>query len=457
MASQPSVPDHHQNQSITAEKSRLEALVQQILDEARSQGATATEVGVSAERGLSLSVRLGEVETVEFTRSGGFGITVYAGRSKGHASTSDTRPQAIREAVAAALDIARHTSEDPCAGLADPEQLARDLPDLDLHHPWPLTPDEAIGLARECEAAGRAVDARIVNSEGAAVNSHEMYRVYANSNGFFAGYPSTRHSVSCALIARSGEEMEREYWYDAARNAAGMAPVAEIGRRAGERTVQRLGAQPIATGSMPVLFAPELAPSLVGHFLSAIAGGALYRRSSFLLDKLGESIFPSWLQIEEQPRLRGAIASVAFDSDGLPTTAKHFVRDGVLASYALGLYSARKLGMAPTGNGGGTHNVFVRGTGESFDALLKKMDNGIVVTSLMGNGVNPVTGDYSRGAAGFRVENGRMTHPVAGITIAGNLPDMYRHIVAIGGDADRRGHVHCGSLLIESMTVAAEG
>lgn len=446
-----------EHSSIAAEKPRLEALVQHILDEARAQGASAAEVGVSAERGLSLSVRLGEVETVEFTRSGGFGITVYAGASKGHASTSDTRPQAIREAIAAALDIARHTSEDPCSGLADPEQLARDLPDLDLHHPWPLAPDNAIELARECEDAGRAVDTRIVNSEGASVNSHELYRVYANSNGFFAGYPSTRHSLSCALIAREGDDMQRDYWYDAARDATQMAAVADIGRRAGERAVQRLGAQPIATGKMPVLFVPELAPSLIGHFLSAIAGGALYRRSSFLLDQLGATIFPAWLSIDEQPRLRGALGSVAFDSDGLPTTNKHFVKDGVLASYALGLYSARKLGLPPTANGGGTHNIFVHGQGESFDALLKKMDNGIVVTELMGNGVNPVTGDYSRGAAGYRVENGRITHPVSGITLAGNLLEMYRHLVAVGNDADRRGHVHCGSLLLASMTVAAEG
>ncbi len=447
--------------SIVAEKSRLETLVQQILDEARAQGATASEVGVSAERGLSLSVRMGDVETIEFTRSGGFGITVYAGQRKGHASTSDTRPQAIREAVAAALDIARHTSEDPCAGLAAPEQMARHLPDLDLHHPWQLSPDQAIELARECEAAGRAVDARIVNSEGASVNTHEVYRVYANSNGFFAGYPSTRHSLSCVLIARDGDDenasMERDYWYDAARNASQLENVARIGRRAGERVVQRLGAQPIATGKMPVLFAPQLAPSLIGHFLSAIAGGALYRRSSFLLDKLGEQIFPAWFQLEEQPHIAGALGSSAFDSDGLPTTHKHFVKDGVLASYALGLYSARRLKMVPTGNGGGTHNVFVHGTGESFDALLKKMGNGIVVTELMGNGVNPVTGDYSRGAAGFRVENGKLTHPVSGVTIAGSLPDMYRHIVAIGSDADHRGNVHCGSLLLESMTVAAEG
>lgn len=453
---QPSA-DTPENTSIVAERPRLEALVQHILDEARRQGASAAEVGVSAERGLSLSVRMGEVETVEFTRSGGFGITVYSGQAKGHASTSDTRPEAIRDAVAAALEIARHTSPDPHAGLAAPEQLAHDLPDLDLHHPWALEPAAAIELALSCEAAGRAVDPRIENSEGASVNTGESYRVYANSNGFFAGYPGSRHSLSCVLIARAGDDMQRDYWYDAARNPAQLASATDIGRLAGERAVRRLGAQPISTGKMPVLFVPELAPSLIGHFLGAIAGGALYRRSSFLLDRLGEQIFPYWLHIDEKPRLRGQLGSAAFDSDGLPTYEKQFVKDGVLHHYALGLYAARKLGMTPTGNGGGTHNVYVNGTGESFDALVQKLGNGIIVTELMGNGVNPVTGDYSRGAAGFRVEQGRITHPVSGITIAGNLLDMYRHLVAVGGDADRRGNVHCGSILLESMTVAAEG
>ena len=443
--------------TILDERPRLESLVQQILDEARQQGASATEVGVSAERGLSLTVRMGEVETVEFTRSGGFGITVYVGQRKGHASTSDTRAAAIRDAVAAALEIARHTSEDPYAGLAQPAQLARDLPDLDLYHRWRLDTDAAIALACECEAAGRAVDARIVNSEGATVNTHEVYRIYANSNGFFGGYPGTRHGLSCALIARAGEDMQRDYWYDTARDATRLANPGAIGRKAGARAIARLGAQPIATGQMPVLFAPELAPSLFGHLLSAIAGGALYRRSSFLLDRLGETIFPAWLQLEEKPRLPRQLGSSAFDADGLPTSDKHFIRDGVLASYALGLYSARKLGMAPTGNGGGAHNVFISSTGESFAELLAKMGDGIVVTELMGHGVNLVTGDYSRGAAGFAVRNGRIAFPVSGITIAGNLNDIYRNIVAVGNDADPRGNVHCGSVLLPAMMVAAAG
>lgn len=442
---------------IVNEKSRLEALVTQILDEAREQGASEAEVGVSAEQGLSLTVRLGDVETLEYTRSGGFGVTVFVGRAKGHASTSDTRPQAIRDTVRAALDIARHTSEDPCAGLADPALLARDIPDLDLYHPWPLDVGQATVIALRCEAAGRAVDARIENSEGATLNTHEVYRIYGNSNGFLAGYPGTRHGLSCVLIARDDEGMQRDYWYDGVRDPARLASAEEIGRRAGERTVSRLDARPMATGEMPVLFAAELAPSLIGHFLSAIAGGALYRRSSFLLGKLGERVFPDWFAIDERPLLPGGNGSAAFDADGLPTRGKHFVRDGVLESYSLGLYSARKLDMTPTGNGSGAHNVFVAGSGRSRDEILEQMGNGILVTELMGQGVNLVTGDYSRGAAGFAVENGRITHPVSGITIAGNLNDMYRSIAAVGNDMDPRGNVHCGSLLVPRMMVAAGG
>ena len=443
--------------SIREEKARLEALVARVLDEAKAQGATAAEAGVSAGRGLSLTVRLGEVETVEFTRSGGLGVTVFVGRRKGHASTSDTRDAAIRDTVRAALDIARHTSEDPHAGLADPAQLARDLPDLDLHHPWAMDVERATDVALACEAAGRAVDARIINSEGATLNTHETYRVYANSHGFLAGYPGTRHGLSCVLIARDGDGMQRDYWYDGSRDPARLASPEAIGRRAGERTVARLGAQPVATGAMPVLFPPELAPSLVHSFLNAIAGGALYRRSSFLLDRLGEQLFPSWLSIEEKPRLPRGNGSAAFDADGLPTRDQHFVEGGVLKGYALGLYASRRLGMAPTGNGSGTHNVFVRGNGGDFNALLARMGNGIVVTELMGQGVNPVTGDYSRGASGFAVRDGRIAHPVEGITIAGNLLQMYRDIQAVGDDADPRGNVHCGSLLLGSLMVAAEG
>lgn len=450
---------HHPDADATIrdEKARLESLVAQILDEAKAQGASAAEVGVSAERGLSLTVRLGEVETLEYTRSGGFGVTVYVGQAKGHASTSDARPQAIRDTVRAALDIARHTSEDPCAGLADPALLARDIPDLDLHHPWALDVAQATELALACEAAGRAVDPRIENSEGATLNTHEVYRVYGNSNGFLAGYPGSRHGLSCVLIARDSEGMQRDYWYDSARDPARLADPATIGRRAGERTVARLDARPLATGEMPVLFAPELAPSLIGHFLSAIAGGALYRRSSFLLGKLGQPVFPSWFAIDERPHLRGGNGSAAFDGDGLPTRAQHFVRDGVLAGYALGLYSARRLQMAPTGNGSGTHNVFVASSGETQAELLARMGDGVLVTELMGQGVNLVTGDYSRGAAGYAVRNGRIAHPVSGITIAGNLNDIYRDILAVGSDADVRGNVHCGSLLVGRMMVAAEG
>lgn len=445
------------NPPITEEKSRLEALVSRILDEARVQGADAAEVGVSDERGLSLTVRLGEVETLEYTRSGGFGVTVFVAGSKGHASTSDTRPEAIRDTVRAALEIARHTAVDPCAGLAETGLLATDIPDLDLYHPWDLDVERATGLACACEEAGRAVDARIGNSDGATVNTHETYRLYANSNGFFAGYPGTRHSLSCVLIARDGQGMQRDYWYDASRDPARLAGAVAIGRRAGERTVARLDSRSVATGEMPVLFAPEVASSLIGHFLGAISGGALYRRASFLLDRLGQPVFPDWFAIDERPHIRGGNGSAAFDGDGLPTRAQHFVEGGVLKTYALGLYAARRLEMPPTGNGSGTHNVHVATSGQTQAELMARMGTGILVTELMGQGVNGVTGDYSRGASGFAVIGGRIAHPVSGITIAGNLNTMFRSVAAVADDPDPRGNIHCGSLLIPSMMVAAEG
>lgn len=448
---------HETDVPITEEKGQLESLVSRILDEARVQGADAAEVGVSAERGLSLTVRLGEVETLEYTRSGGFGVTVYLAGAKGHASTSDTRPEAIRDTVRAALEIARHTTVDPCAGLAEPGLLARDIPDLDLHHPWDLDVDGATELALSCEAAGRAVDPRIENSEGATLNTHETYRLYANSNGFFAGYPATRHGLSCVLIARDREGMQRDYWYDGSRDPSRLAAATTIGRRAGERTVARLDAGPVATGEMPVLFAPEVAASLIGHFLGAISGGALYRRASFLLDRLGQPVFPDWFAIDERPHLPCGNGSAAFDGDGLPTRAQHFVEGGILKTYALGLYAARRLAMAPTGSGSGTHNVFVAGSGQTQGELLSRMGNGILVTELMGQGVNGVTGDYSRGASGFAVVGGRIAHPVSGITIAGNLATMFRNLAAVADDPDPRGNIHCGSILIPSMMVAAEG
>ncbi|CAD5106776.1 metalloprotease PmbA [Zestomonas carbonaria] len=433
---------------------QLQEQVEQIVAEARRQGASACEVSVSVDQGLSTTVREGEVETVEFNRDQGFGITLYVGQRKGSASTSATGADAIRETVAAALAIARHTSEDECAGLADAELMARELPDLDLYHPWDIAPERAIELALECEAAAFAADKRISKADGTSLNTYRGCRVYGNSHGFVGGYASTRHSLSCVMIAGNEAQMQRDYWYDVNRIGEELADPASIGRRAAERTVRRLGARPVPTCEVPVLFSAELAGGLFSHFLAAISGGNLYRHSSFLEGSLGQTLFPTWLSIDERPHIPRALASASFDGDGLATYAKHFVEDGVLASYLLGTYSGRKLGLPSTANAGGVHNLFVSHGDEDQAALLKRMGRGLLVTELMGQGLNLVTGDYSRGAAGYWVENGEIQFPVQEVTIAGNLRDMFRQIVAIGSDLERRGNVHTGSVLIERMTVA---
>ncbi len=437
---------------------RLEALVAQIVDEAKQQGASACEVGVSLNQGLSVNVRRGEVETLEFNRDQGFAITLYSGQSKGSASTSDTSPAAIKQAVEAALAIAKHASQDPCAGLADAALMAKDLPDLDLYHPWALGADQAIELAQNMEAAAFAVDARLSNSDGASVNLYQGCRVYGNSHGFIGGYAGTRHSLSCVMIAEAQEagerQMQRDYWYDVKRNASNLQAAEAIGRQAAERTLARLGARSVPTAQVPVLFAPEIASGVLGHFIAAISGGNLYRKSSFLEGALGQQVFPSWLSLDERPHLPGLLGSSSFDNDGLATRAQHFVKDGVLSSYLLSTYSGRKLGMPSTANAGGVHNLFVSHGNDDFAAMLKKLDRGLLVTELMGQGVNMVTGDYSRGAGGYWVENGQIQFPVQEVTIAGNLKDMFHNIVAIGNDLDLRGNVRTGSLLIDNMMLA---
>ena len=433
---------------------QLAEQVEQIIDEARRQGASACEVAVSLEQGLTTSVRQGEVETVEFNRDQGFGITLYLGQRKGSASTSASGTEAIRETVAAALAIAQHASEDDCAGLADAALMARELPDLDLYHPWSIEPEQAIELALQCEAAAFAHDPRIRNADGSSLSSHQGCRVYGNSHGFIGGYTSSRHSLSCVMIAEQAGQMQRDYWYDVNRRAERLESPALIGRRAAERAVRRLGARSVPTCEVPVLFAAELAGGLFGHLLAAISGGNLYRRSSFLVDALGQTLFPEWMTIDERPRLPGGLASAAFDGDGLATYDKAFIEQGRLVSYVLGTYSGRKLGMPSTANAGGVHNLFVSHGTDDQAALLRQMGRGLLVTELMGQGVNLVTGDYSRGAAGFWVENGEIQFPVEEVTIAGNLRDMFRQIVAVGADLEWRGNVRSGSLLIERMTVA---
>jgi len=432
----------------------LQEQVEQILAEAKRQGASACEVAVSLEQGLSTSVRQREVETVEFNRDQGFGITLYAGQRKGSASTSASGPEAIRETVAAALAIAKHTSEDESSGLADKALMAKDVQDFDLFHAWDITPEQAIELALTCEAAAFDADARIKNADGTTLSTHQGCRVYGNSHGFIGGYASTRHSLSCVMIAEANGQMQRDYWYDVNRQGDLLADPASIGQRAAQRAASRLGARPVPTCEVPVLFSAELAGGLFGSFLGAISGGNLYRKSSFLEGAIGQKLFPEWLTIDERPHLMRAMGSSSFDGDGLATYAKPFVEKGELVSYVLGTYAGRKLGLPSTANAGGVHNLFVTHGDEDQAALLRRMGRGLLVTELMGHGLNMVTGDYSRGAAGFWVENGEIQFAVQEVTIAGNMRDMFKQIVAVGNDLELRSNIRTGSVLIERMTVA---
>lgn len=431
-------------------------MVSGALEEARRLGATQAEVDANLQQGLTVNVRLDEVDTVEYQRDRGLGVTVYVGHRKGSASTADLAPAAVQATVAKACTIARYTAEDPYSGLADPDALATNIPDLDLDHAWAIEPVDAVELARRCEAAGREVDARITNSEGASVSTHRGVHVYGNSLGFLAGYPSSSHSVSCALVAQAGSDMQRDYWYAAARDPGELGDIELIGRRAGERAIARLGARRLSTRRAPVLFVPELARGVFGHMVSAVRGGSQYRRSSFLLDAAGQEILPSFIQIRERPHIPKALASSPFDAEGVATRDRELVSNGVLQGYVLGTYAARKLGLRTTGNAGGVHNLLVESSGDAytFNELLARMGTGLVVTELMGQGVNGVTGDYSRGATGFWVQGGAYAFPVEEVTIAGNLRDMYRAIDAIGSDVDTRGSIRAGSLLVGEMTVA---
>ena len=433
---------------------RLQATIDDLLKEAKRRGATAAEAVVSGSAGIEIAVRLGEVETVEHTRDNGLSLTVYFGQCKGSASTSDLSPAAVREAVRAACAIASHTQSDPCAGLADPERLATQVPDLDLYHPWDLPVEEAIRLAVVCEDAARAADPRITNSEGASLSSHFGVQVYGNSHGFIGGYPSTRHGLSCAVIGQDGESMQRDYWWTSARAAADLEDPEAVGRRAAERTLARLGARQIPTCQAPILFRAEVATGLLRNLTGAINGTSLYRRASFLLDHLGERIFPEFVRIYEEPHLPRGLSSAPFDGEGVATAAKDFVSGGILRSYVLDTYSGCRLGMPTTGNAGGVRNLHIEMGPLDLPGLLREMGTGLLVTELMGSGINPVTGDYSRGAAGFWVEGGEIAFPVEEITIAGNLKRMYQGLVAVGNDCDYPGSTRTGSWLIDQMTIA---
>ena len=447
-------PEAHAADDSLPRLEQLADISQQLLVRARALGATQAEVSCSEERGLDVNVRLGEVETVESTRDRGIAVTVYFGQRKGSASTADLQPASLESTVAQACAIARHTEDDEAAGLADPELMAREFPDLDSWHPWALQADQAVDLALACEAAGREADPRISNSDGASAATATSLSVYANSHGFIGRDRSSHHSVGCALIAGQGDGMQRDGWYSSALAREDLEDAASIGRRAAERTLARLNPRSMATAQMPVLYSPEVARSLIGHLLGAVSGGALYRRASFLLDSVGTQLFPDWFAIEERPLLRRGLRSTAFDGDGVATRDSSLIEGGVLQRYVLGSYSARKLGLVTTGNAGGVHNLRVQANAGDLASMARQMGNGLLVTELMGQGVNGVTGDYSRGAGGFRVENGEIQYPVDGITIAGNLKEMFAAIEAVGSDIDRRSHVHVGSILVGRMTVA---
>ena len=436
------------------EQSQLEDMVQHLITQAQKAGADSVAAGVSVDAGLSVTVRLGETETLEFNRDRSLGLTVYFDHRKGSASTADFSPESLSATVQAACDIARYTSRDECAGLADAEHMATVIPDLDLYHPWNLDAEQAIALATDCEDAARQVDARIENSEGGTVSSYVGMRVKANTHGFLAGYRSSYHSISCAVIGKQGDEMQRDYWSFSARDPADLATAAETGRIAGERTIRRLGTQRLSTRQAPVVFAADIASSLFGHFISAVSGSSLYRKSTFLLDYLGKQVFPEHLHIHEQPLLKKGLGSAPYDSEGVATQARDFIKDGILQSYVLNSYSARKLGLTTTGNAGGVRNLSIDPGDKDLNQILRSMDTGLLVTELIGFGVNNITGDYSRGAAGYWVEGGEIQYPVDEITVAGNLKDMFMNIVEVGNDVDLRGNIRSGSVLIEEMTIA---
>lgn len=428
--------------------------VEMMLEEARKLGATAAEAGLSVESGLSVNVRLGEVETIEHNRDKVLGATVYFGKRKGSASTTDFSPGAIRETVKAACDIAKYTEEDQFAGLADAELMAKEVPDLGLYCHWNISAEAAIGLAKECEDVARNFDGRITNSEGSAVSTHDGYRFYGNSNGFMGGYPSSRHSLSCTVIGETENGMQRDHWYTIARDPVKLESAQQVGEKAAQHTINRLDARKIPTCQAPVIFSAEVARGLLGSLVRAISGSSQYRKSSFLLDAKGQPVFPGRYTIDERPLLKGALGSCPFDNEGVATQSRNWVEDGVLQGYVLDSYAARRLGMQTTGNAGGVHNLFINDDDKSREDLLKEMGTGLLVTEVMGQGVNIVTGDYSRGASGFWVENGEIQYPVEEITIASTLQNMYQQLVYVANDVDTRGNIQTGSWLIEKMSIA---
>lgn len=434
----------------------LSDAVQLALEEAGSRGASSSEAAASLSQGLSVNVRKSEIETVEHTRDRNLVVSVYFGQRTGSASTSDYSPAAVKETVLAACNIAKWTEEDRCIGLADPERLAKDVMDLDLYHPWTPSVEEASSLALECEASALGADARIVNSEGASVDAHQGVEVYGNSLGFIGHTQKSRQGISCSVIAGVGDSMQRDYWYSSARRLGDLDTPVQVGDQAARRTLRRLGARRVPTCRVPVIYEAPVASSLLGHFISAISGGALYRKASFLLDHLDKKIFPEFVRIHEQPLIVGGMGSAAFDGEGVATSARDIVSDGILRGYVLGSYSARRLDMQTTGNAGGVHNLTIDTGDQNLEQMISGIDEGFLVTELIGFGINNVTGDYSRGAAGLWIENGEIAYPVEEVTVAGNLKDIFQNIAAIGNDVDPRRSTRCGSILVEGLTIAGD-
>ncbi len=434
----------------------FQAMAEQVLAAAKAKGATAAELDIDKGTGLSVEVRMGQVDKLQYHRDQGVNLTVYFGHRKGYASTGDFSPQALEDTLDAACRIARYTSEDEYNGLADAERMATEFPKLDLYHPWELDADAAIDIALQTETVAREHDARIVNSEGAGVDSYAGMSLYANSHGFMGIAHSTRHSLSCSVVAKDGDSMQRDYWYSVSRVPGLLESADSVGAEAAQRTVRRLNARSLSTREAPVLFVPQLARGLVGHLVSAISGSSQYRKASFLLNSIGQKVFPDFVQLREDPFILQALGSRSYDAEGVATQTRDIVKDGVIQDYFLGSYSARKLGRQSTGSASGATNLLLTDTGVSFPGLLEQMGTGLMVTELIGHGINGITGDYSRGAVGYWVENGEIRYPVEEITIAGNLKDMYQGIIGIADDVDERGSIRTGSILINKMTIAGQ-
>jgi len=444
------------NTTLQESKDELQEVSEKVLELAKKYGASDAELSLNRGAGLSVEIHMENVDKLEYHRDQGLSVTVYMGKHTGSASTGDLSPQAIEDTVKAACNIAKYTEEDKYTGLADKEMMASEINDLDLYHPWDLEADKAIEIARECEQSALQFDSRIVNSDGASISSYSGIGLIANSHGFTGVVPSSRHSLSCSVIGQEegDEDMQRDYWYSSTRVNTDLESAAAVGKKAAEKTLKRLQGKQISTRQANVLYSPEMARSIISHITSAIAGGAQYRKSTFLLDCIDEKVFPEFIRLHEQPHLVRAFGSGYFDKEGVATYDREIVVEGVVQDYIMGSYSARQLGLKSTANSGGTHNLTLDSTGQSFDELLKMLDTGFLVTELIGSGINNITGDYSRGAAGYWVENGEVQYAVEEVTVAGNLKDMFKNIVAVGNDVDLRSATLTGSILIEDMMVA---